>query len=191
MVQLSHPCMTTGKTIALTVWTFIVKEMSLLFNTLARFVIAFLPRSKHFWISWQQSLSTLILEPKKIKSVTASTFSHIYAMKWWNRMPWSLYFECWVLNQLFHSPLSSSSRDSLVPLHFLPFEWYHLHIWGCWYFSWQSWFQLVSHPAYHFTFHSYLKIPFSQSEVFDISPSNLDSSLCFIQPGILHDVLHM
>ena len=56
-----------------------------------------------------------------------------------------LFFECWVLSQLFHFPLSPSSRGSLVSLHFLPFEWYwyHLHIWGCWYFSWQSWFQLV------------------------------------------------
>ena len=74
MVQLSHPYMTTGKTIALTRWTFVDKVMSLLFNMLSRFVIAFLPRSKHLLISWLQSLSAVILEPKKIKSVTASTF---------------------------------------------------------------------------------------------------------------------
>ena len=67
--------MTTGKTIALTIWTFIGKVMSLLFNTLSRFVIAFLPRSKHLLISWLQSPSAVILEPKKIKSVTVSTFS--------------------------------------------------------------------------------------------------------------------
>ena len=72
-------------------------------------------------------------------------------MKLWDWMPWSLFFGCWVLSQLFHSPLSSSSRSSLVPLHFRPLEWYHLHIWGCWYFSQQSWFQLVIHPAQHFT----------------------------------------
>ena len=74
-VQLSHPYMTTGKTIALTIWTFVSKMMSLLFNTLSRFVKAFLPRSKCLLISWLQSLSLVILEPKKIKSVTASTFS--------------------------------------------------------------------------------------------------------------------
>ena len=75
MVQLSCPCLTTGKTIALTMQTFVGKVMSLLFNTLSRFVIAFLPRSKHLLISWLQSPSTVILEPKKIKSVTTSTFS--------------------------------------------------------------------------------------------------------------------
>ena len=64
--------MTTGKTIALTIWTFGSKVMSLLFNTLSRFVTAFLPRSKHLLISWLQSLSTVILEPKKTKSVTVS-----------------------------------------------------------------------------------------------------------------------
>ena len=75
MVQLSHPYMATGKTIALTIWTFISKVMSLLFNTLSRFVIAFLAMSKRLLISWLQSLSTVILEPRKIKSVTVSTFS--------------------------------------------------------------------------------------------------------------------
>ena len=73
MVQLSHPYMTTGKTIALTIQTFVGKVMSLLFNMLSRFVIAFLLRSKHLLISRLQSLSVLILEPKKIKSATAST----------------------------------------------------------------------------------------------------------------------
>ena len=65
-VQLSHPYMTTGKTIALTRWTFIGKVMSLLFNMLSRFVIAFLSRNKHLLISWLQSLSAVILEPQKI-----------------------------------------------------------------------------------------------------------------------------
>ena len=67
--------MTTGKTIALTIWTFVSKVMSLLFNMLSRFVMAFLPRSKHLLISWFQSPSTVILEPKKIKSVTVSIVS--------------------------------------------------------------------------------------------------------------------
>ena len=75
IVQLSHPYMTTGKTIALTRGTFVDKVMSLLFNTPSRFVIAFLPRSKHLLISWLQSPSAVILEPKKIKSVTVSIVS--------------------------------------------------------------------------------------------------------------------
>ena len=74
-VQLSPPYVTTGKTIALTIWTSVSRVMSLLFNTLSRFVTAFLLRSNHLLISWLQSPSTVILEPKKIKSVTASAFS--------------------------------------------------------------------------------------------------------------------
>ena len=70
MVQLSHPYMTTGKTIALTRWTFVGKVMSLLFNMLPRFIIAFLSRSKCLLISWLQSPSAVILEPKKVKFVT-------------------------------------------------------------------------------------------------------------------------
>ena len=69
MVQLLHPYMTTGKTIALTRWTFVSKVMSLLFNMLSRLVIAFLPKSKRLLISWLQSPSVVILEPPKIKSV--------------------------------------------------------------------------------------------------------------------------
>ena len=74
IVQLSHPYMTTGKTIALTRQTFVGKVMSLLFNILSRLVTTFLPRSKHLLISWLQSPSAVILEPKKIKSATVSTF---------------------------------------------------------------------------------------------------------------------
>jgi len=75
MVQLSHPYMTTGKTIALTRWTFVGKVMSLFFHMLSRLVIAFLPRSKRLLISCLQSPSTVILEPKKIKTATVSTVS--------------------------------------------------------------------------------------------------------------------
>ena len=75
IVQLSHPYMTTGKTIALTRWTFVGKIMSLLCNMLSRLVITFLPRSKHLLISWWKSLSVVILEPRKIKSATVSTVS--------------------------------------------------------------------------------------------------------------------
>ena len=75
MVQLSHPYMTIGKTIALTRWTFVGKVMSLLFNMLSRLVIAFLPRIKHLLISWLESTSAVILEPKKIKYLTVSIVS--------------------------------------------------------------------------------------------------------------------
>ena len=80
IVQLSHPYMTTGKTIALTRWTFVGKVISLLFNMLSRLVIAFLPRSKCLLVSWLQSPSAVILEPSKIKSVTVSTVS-LFAKK--------------------------------------------------------------------------------------------------------------
>ena len=76
MVQLLHPYMTTGKTIVLTIWTFVGKVMSLLFNMLSRFVIAFLLRRKHLLISWLQVPSAVILEPKKIKSLTV--FPSVY-----------------------------------------------------------------------------------------------------------------
>ena len=195
MAQLSHPYMTTGEIIALTIWIFLGKVMSLLFNMLSRLVIAFLPRSSSVqslsrvrlfatpwtaecqaslsitnfqsylltsWLhspswrrKWQpipelspgkfhgqrrlmgyipwgckeldttehthtQSPSAVILEPKKIKSVSVSIVSPYIAMKWWDQMPWSLFFQCWVLSHLFHSRLSPSSRGSLVPLCFLP-----------------------------------------------------------------------
>ena len=85
MVQLSHPCMTTGKNTALTIWTFVGKVVSLLYHVLSRFVIAFLPRSKCLLISWLQLPSAVILEPKKIKSVTVETdfplFPHLFAIK--------------------------------------------------------------------------------------------------------------
>ena len=88
IVQLSPPYMTTGKTIALTRQTFVGKVISLLFNILCRLVIAFLPMSKHLLVSWLQSPSAVILECKKMKSVTA-LFLHLFAMKWWDQMPWS------------------------------------------------------------------------------------------------------
>ena len=72
MVQLSHLYVTMGKTIALIIWIFVDKMLSLLFNTLSRFVITILPRIKHLLISWLKSLSAVILEPKKMKSDTVS-----------------------------------------------------------------------------------------------------------------------
>ena len=118
--QLSHPYMTTGKTIVLTRGTFVGKVMSLLFNMLSRLVIAFLPRNKCLLISWLQSRSAVILESKKIKSVTVCTVSPSichYVMG-----PDAMILAFWMLsfNRAFSPPLSLSSRDSLVPLSFLP-----------------------------------------------------------------------
>ena len=81
IVQFSHPYMTTGKTIAFTRWTFVDKVMSLLFNMLSRLVITFLPRSKCLLISWLQSPSAVILEPRKIVSHCFHWFPHLFAMK--------------------------------------------------------------------------------------------------------------
>ena len=110
-VQLSHPYITTGKTIALTKWTFVGKVisllfniMSLLFNILSRLVITFLLRS--VLISWLQSPSAVILEPPKIKSLTVSTVSPSICLEVMGQMLWSLFSECWALSQLFHFPLS-------------------------------------------------------------------------------------
>ena len=119
IVQLSHPYMTAGKTIALTRQTLVGKVMSLLFNELSRLVIAFLARRKHLLISWLQSPSAVILEPPNIKSDTVSTVSPSI---WHEGMELDtmIFSECWVLSQLFHSPLSISSKSSLVLLRFLP-----------------------------------------------------------------------
>ena len=110
-VQLSHPYMTTGKTIALTRRTFVGKVMSLLFNILSRLVITFLPSNKCLSISWPQSPSAVILEPRKIKSATVSP-SICHEDMGLDAM--ILVF--WMLSQLFYSPLSLSSRGFFVPL---------------------------------------------------------------------------
>ena len=83
IVQLSHPYMTTGKATALLRWTFVGKVMFLLFNMLSKLVITFLPRGKRLLISWQQSQSAVILEPKETKPLTVSIVSP-FAMKWWD-----------------------------------------------------------------------------------------------------------
>ena len=150
--SLSHLYMTTGKTIALTRRTFVDKVMSLFFNMLSRLVITFLLRSKRLLISWLQSPSAVILEPP----FKVSHCFHCFPIYW----PWSdgtgchdLSFLNVDLSQLFHSSLLLSSGDSLV-LYFLPKGWYHLHIWGYWYFSWQSWLQFVLYPAQHFSWYT-------------------------------------
>ena len=141
IVQLSHPYMTTGKTIVLTRQTFVGKVMSLLFNMLSRLVIAFLPRSKRLLISAVTIRRDFWAQENK---VSHSFHGFLIYLPWSDETGW----------QLFHSPLSPLSRGSLVPFPFC-------HNGGV----------------------------ICISEVVDISPSNLDSSLRFIQPGISPDVL--
>ena len=140
MVQLSYPYMTTGKTIALTRRTY-VSEM------LSRLVIAFLPRSKHLLISWLQSPSAVILEPKKIKSVTVSISIFHEVMG-----PNAMIFIFWMLS---FKPGFSLSSFTFIKRLFSSSSLFAIRVvssaWGYWYFSWQSWFQLVLHPAWHFT----------------------------------------
>ena len=155
MVQLSYPYMTTGKIIALTIWTFVGKMMYLLFNMLSRWVIGFLPRSKCHLISWLQSTSAVIFGAQANKVCHSFHFFHIY-------LAWSNGTRCHDLSFLmlsfklvfpfffFHFPLSPSSRGS-----------------------------------------SLLSAIICISEVVDFSPSNIDSGLGFIHPGISHDVLCM
>ena len=173
--------MTTGKTTALAIQTYVGKAMSLLFNTLSRFVIAFLPRSKCLWISWLQSPSAMILEPRKIKSITLCTFSPYICHE--VMTPDAMLLVFWMLSFKPAFTVLPSSRG-LVPLRFLPLGWYHLHGWGCWYFSGQSWFQLVIHPAQHFVWcalhgtgwqHTALMYSFPN---FELVHSSLSSSNC-------------
>ena len=154
MVQLSHPYMTTGKTIAVTTQTFVGKVMSLLFNTLSRFAMAFLPRSKCLLISWLQYPSTAILEPKKIKSVTISTYSLSICHEVMGPDAMILVFR-----MLSFKPAFSLS------------------------------FTLVKRLFNSSSLSAIRVVSFCLSEAVDISPCNLDSSFCFIQLGISHDVL--
>ena len=150
IVQLSHPYMTTGKTIALTRRTFVGKVISLLFNMLCRLVIAFLPRSKCLLISWLQSPSAVILEPPKIKSATVSIASPSICHEVMG--PDAMILVFWILSfkptfslysLTFIKRLFSSS--SLSAIRVVSSAYLRL------YFSRQSWFQLVLLPAQHFS----------------------------------------
>ena len=154
IVQLSHivTYLTTGKTIALTRWTFVHKVMSLLFNMLSRLVINFLPRNKHLAISWQQSPSAVILESTKIKSATVSIVSPSICHKVMGLDAMILVF--WMLSfkpmfslssftfikRLFSSSLLSAIRvvssAYLRLLIFLPAIWFQLVLHPVWHFSW-------------------------------------------------------
>ena len=130
MVQLSHPYMTTRKTIALTIQTLVSKVMSLLFKMLSRCVIAFLPRSKHLLISWLRSLSAVILEPKKIKPVTVSIASPSLCYEVAKMGPDAMIFVFWMLSfkptfslssltlvkRLFSSSLSAKGFEGMIKL---------------------------------------------------------------------------
>ena len=146
--------MTSGKTIALTRWTLVGIVMSLLFNMLSRLVITFLPRNKRLLISWLQSPSAVILETRKIKSATVSTVPPSICHEVMGPDAMILVFGMLSLSQLFHSPLSLSSKA-------LQFLFAFRHKGGV----------------------------ICISEVIDISPDSLDSSLCLIQPSVSHDVL--
>ena len=146
MIQVSHPYMTTGKTIAFTRQTFVSKVVSLLFNMLSRLVIAFLPKSKCLLISWLQSPSAVIFEAKKTKLATVSP-------------------------SICHEVIGPDAM-----------------IFAFWTLSFK--------PSFSLYFFTFIKRLYCLKggiicifAVIDISPGNLDSSLCFIQPGILHDVL--
>ena len=141
--------MTTGKIIALTRCTFVGKVMSLLFHMLSRMIIAFLPRNKHILTSCLQSPSAVILKPKKIKSLFP-LFTLLFAISDGTRCHGFslLNFEFLVRFSLssftFIKSLFSSSSFSAI-------GWCHLHIWGYWFFSQQSWFRFVIHAAHNFT----------------------------------------
>ena len=127
--------MTTGKTIALTIGAFVGKVMSQLFNMLPMFVITFILRSKHLLISWLQSQSTVIFEPRKINSVTIYTFYPSICHEVMGLDAMILGFRTLSFSQLFHSPVSPSTRASLVPLCFLSLWWCHLYVWDWWYLA--------------------------------------------------------
>ena len=148
IVQLSHPYMTPGKTIALTRWTFVGKVMAVIFNMLSRLVITFLPRSKRLLIWWLHSPCAVILEPKNMKSDTVSPSMCLEVMG-----PDAMIFVFWMLTfkptfsfssftfikRLFSFSLLSAIR--VVSSAYL----------RLWYFSQQSWFQLVPLPAQRFS----------------------------------------
>ena len=150
-----HPHMITGKTIALTIWIFVGEVMSLLYNILSRFVIVFLPRSKSLFISWLQSPSTVIFEPKKIRL----TLFPLFLLSICHEVmgPDAMIFVLWML--------SIKPTFSLCSFTFIK--------------------RLFSSSSLSAIKGGVICI----SKVIDISPSNLDPRLCFIQPTISHDVV--
>ena len=145
MGQLSHPYMTTRKTIALTRWMFVSKAMSLLFNKLSRLVVIFLPRSKCLLISWLQSPSAVILGPKKIKSLTIYTVSPSISHEVMG--PDAMIF---VFSVLSFKPTFSLSSFTFIKKLFSSLL-SAIRMMSSAYFFRQSWFQLVLPPAQYFS----------------------------------------
>ena len=139
--------MNNGKNTAWTIPTFVGKVMSLLYNVLSKFVIAFLPKSKHLWISWLLSLSSVILETKN-KICQCFYFFPFY------QSGGAIILVFFFFLMLNFKPTFSFSSFSLIKRLFssssVSEEWYHLHIWDCWYFSQQSGFHVVIHPIWDF-----------------------------------------
>ena len=138
--------------INLCLFFFSVLHIGLLFNMLTRYVIAFLPRSKCLFFSWIQSPSVVILDPKKIKSVTVSivfptTCHEVMGLD-------AIIFIFWVLSFKPDFSLSSFTFTKSLSSSLLSAIRCHLHIWDYWYFSWQYWFQLVLHPAQHLSWYT-------------------------------------
>ena len=159
-------------------WTFVSKVMSLFPNTLSRLVIAFLSRSKRLLISWLQSLSTVIFEPKKIKSIIVSPSICHEVMQ-----PDAMIFIFWMLSFKPAFLLSSFTFIKRLLNFSLPpaIGWCHLHFWGYWYFSWESWFQLVIHPNWHFTW-CILQIVFELFQILKDDAVKVLHSIC--QPSL-------
>ena len=132
MIQLSLPYITTGKKHSFDYMDLCHKLMSLLFNMLSRFVIAFLPRSKRLSISWLQSQSAVILDPKKINSVAVSIVSPSLCHEVMGLVGMILVFWMWSFKPAFSLFITFIKRVSSVSLYFLPLGWWHLHIWSYW-----------------------------------------------------------
>ena len=141
--------MITRKSTALTILTYAGKVMSLLFNTLSMFAIAFFPRSKHLLI---MSAVTICSDFRAEENKICHCF-HFFSICHEVMGPDARILLFWMLSFKLAFPLSSFTfiKKFFIPLHFLPLEWYHLYIWGCRLFSLQSWFQLVIHPAQRFS----------------------------------------
>ena len=155
MVRLSHPYMTTEKIIVETMQTFVGKLMSLLFNMLSRFVIVFLLRN-NFLFNFVAAVTICSDFGAQENKVCHCFYFFPFYLPWSDRTRChdisflNVEFKTSFFILIFH-PHQETSRDSLVPLHFLSLDWYLLHIRGHWYFSRQFWFQFGIHLARHFS----------------------------------------
>ena len=157
---LYHPALRTicdppGKTIDLTIRTFVSRVMSLLSTHWLGLSSLSCQEAVVFWFHGCNHCVQWFWSPRRENLSLLLPFPPLFAVQYGVRCHYlSFFFFNLVLSQLFHSPPSPSSRGSLFPLHFLRLKWYHPHIWGCWCFSHLSWFRLVSHPAQHFSWYA-------------------------------------